>query len=160
MKEKEPFRIENRLVWTPAQLATFLLNRGFEYAFYSDTSKIRRKFQLKISEKKIKKLITHPDYYKAIDEIFIEHAKKDDTIERKFWALCERYYEQNMKSDAVSKHAVEFFGILSGKYNPKPDTQTNINIITQEQKKLFKEIGKAAIKNRWLRLGEIDNEDN
>lgn len=146
---------KKRVVWTPMQLAVFILTVDPDHYLDSPID-IKKRFKLKISPEKIERLRNSKEYDEVVIRWFLQYARSDERTEQQFYLIKERYWEQQMKGH-VTSNAVQFFGELSGKYSPKANTQVNTFVLSDMQRKQLGKSVAEALRNRQNRLKEGDN---
>ena len=146
---------KKRVVWTPMQLAVFILTVDPDHYLDSPID-IKKRFKLKVSPEKIEKLRNSKEYDEVIIRWFLQYARSDERTEQQFQLIKERYWRQQMTGH-VTSNAVQFFGELSGKYSPKADTQVNTYVLSNAANKKLGEDVAEALRNRQSRLREGGN---
>lgn len=144
---------QGRTQWTPTQFALFILTVDYEH-FLDTPLEIKKRFKLKISIEKIEKMMKSKEYNEVILRWFLQYAKSDARTAKQFYLIKERYFKQQMKTN-VGRQAVDFFGMISDKFNPRPNSQiTNLINLTPEQNEQLGKSVLTALKNREARLKE------
>lgn len=150
---------QGRKQWTPTQFALFILMVDYEH-FLDTPLEIKKRFKLKLSTERIEKLIKSKEYNEVILRWFLQYAQSDERTAQQFYLIKERYFKQQMKTN-VGRQAVDFFGMISQKFNPHPSSQvTNLINLTPEQNKQLGDSVINALENRKKRMAEKNGGDN
>ena len=127
--------------WQPQQFAQFVLKYAPDL-IHTSAIQIKQRFpQLRTSEKKIKGLITHPEYKNEI-RIILELLKNRPSLANLYYLYVQNLVEKTWEHPTVK--VADHLGTLSGQFIPTIKTQNTSNpeLTPEQEQNIAEEVAK------------------